>query len=112
MKQEPSDELDTALRQWRIHEPLPPRFQERVWARIERAEMSSASSSIPVWEALKAWAEQFFARPAMAVAYVSALVVLGTAFGVKQAHSESVRVHHELSARYVQTLDPYLSAGL
>jgi len=108
MKHEPADELDRTLHEWRVCEPLPPRFQQRVWARIERAE----ASSVTPWEVLRAWAEKFFARPVVAFAYVTAFVVLGTAVGVTQARSESARVHNELGARYVQTLDPYLRAGL
>ena len=87
---------------------LPPRFEQRVWARIERAEAPGVSPM----HAFKAWVEQIFARPAVAFAYVTALVVLGTVVGVTHARNEKARVEHELSARYVQALDPYLRAGI
>jgi len=97
------DELDGLLQEWRVTETLPPRFQERVWRRIERV----PPTGVTLWELLKAWAERTFARPAFAVAYVAVLVALGTAFGVKQAQSESARVQSDLGARYVQAIDPY-----
>ena len=102
------DDLDNLLQEWRVTEPLPPRFRDRVWRRIE----SANTRGVTLWEVFKAWTEQTFARPAVAIAYVSVLVVVGTAFGVKEARDESARVHNQLSARYVQALDPYQSPNL
>ena len=102
------DELDNLLREWRVTEPLPPRFQERVWRRIE----SANPRGVTLWELFKTWTEQTFTRPAVAVAYVTALVMIGTVFGVRQAQAKSTRVQDQLEARYVQSIDPYQSPKL
>ena len=102
------DELDNLLREWRVTEPLPPRFQDRVWRRIE----SANPRGVTLWELFKTWTEQTFARPAVAIVYVTALVVMGTIFGLRQAQTESTRVQHQLEARYVQSIDPYQSPKL
>jgi len=97
------DKLDRVLREWRVEAPLPPRFQEQVWQRIERAEVRAVSLA----EALRAWLAAAFARPAFAVAYVSVLAVAGLALGFFQASQKSAQLERQLEARYVQALDPY-----
>lgn len=95
--------LEPTLQEWRVTTPLPPRFQERVWKRIERAEVPGVS----VADALRAWFTMAFARPAFAVAYVSALLVAGLAIGFVQASHKAARWDRQLEARYVQSIDPY-----
>ena len=95
--------LEQTLQEWRVTTPLPPRFQEQVWKRIERAEIPSIS----VLEALRAWIAVAFARPAFAVAYVSVLLVAGLAFGFVQANAKAAHLDRQLEARYVQSIDPY-----
>jgi len=53
--------LRKLLRDSRSGEPLPPRFQERVWQRIETAERTAAPAF-----SLSQWLGALFARPAFA----------------------------------------------
>ena len=91
------------LREWRITAPLPPRFSEQVWKRIECAEMPGVS----VGEALRAWFTMAFDRPAFAYAYVTVLLIIGLTLGAVQASQQAARWEQQLQARYVQSVDPY-----
>ena len=68
-------ELQRTLQDWRVTTPLPPRFQEQVWKRIERAETPGVSLA----EALRTWLAAWFAQPAFAVAYVAVFLIAGPA---------------------------------
>jgi hypothetical protein len=96
-------ELDQALQGWRVTSPLPPRFRERVWQRIERAEAPRRS----LFDAWREWFSAAFARPVYAVAYVSLLLVAGLTIGFFQASEKVARWDRQLEARYVQSIDPY-----
>lgn len=96
--------LERALQEWRMASPLPPRFGEQVWSRIERAE--APTISLPA--ALRVWLTSTFARPAFVVAFVSTLLLLGLACGAVQANYRAGRVERQLEARYMQSVDPYL----
>jgi|SRR5215471_14165636 len=98
--------LGKALREWQIHEPLPPRFQERVWATIEQREpQSPARLSERLLQAVGIW----LARPSLAISYVSLLLLIGLLAGYWHGRADSVRESEALGTRYVQMLDPYLS---
>jgi hypothetical protein len=104
MKMKNNDtELKSLLQEWRVTSALPPRFTEQVWKGIERAEVPSVSFV----DAVRAWFAMAFARPAFAVAYVSALLVMGLTLGFVQANNKSARWERQLEARYVQSIDPY-----
>jgi hypothetical protein len=96
-------QLEQALQEWRVTTPLPPRFQEQVWKRIERAEVPSIS----LGDAVRGWFTMAFGRPAFAVAYVSVLLLAGLALGFVQASQKAARWDRQLEARYVQSIDPY-----
>ena len=96
-------ELERALQEWQVKTPLPPRFQEQVWKRIDRAEVPTIS----LVDAMRAWFAMAFARPAFAVAYVSVLLATGLALGFVQASNRTARWDRQLEARYVQSIDPY-----
>jgi hypothetical protein len=96
-------DLEGLLREWRVTTPLPPRFSEQVWKRIERADVPS----IRVVDALRAWVAMAFARPAFAFAYVSVLIMAGLALGFVQANHRTAQLDRQLEARYVQAIDPY-----
>ncbi|MEO6035358.1 MAG: hypothetical protein ABIQ35_08895, partial [Verrucomicrobiota bacterium] len=73
MKNNPHHDDETlraSLREWKENSPLPPRFQEHVWRRIERAEADGKTTR---WNFLKS-IEMLFARPALAVSYVAILL--------------------------------------
>ncbi|MEK7686518.1 MAG: hypothetical protein AAB466_13965 [Verrucomicrobiota bacterium] len=101
---ENDEPLRKLLRDWPVSAPLPPRFPEAVWLRIERAESQAPPAP---WAELLAWIERAFARPSLAVAYVSLLLLAGLVAGSWQARLETVRVHDTLGQRYVQMVDPY-----
>ena len=98
------ENLHRALREWEIHDPLPPRFQERVWQRIAREE---AQSSINPWSLFSNWLGQLLARPSMAVSYLVLLLFSGLLAGYWQARVEQAHTLEQLGSRYVQMLDPY-----
>ena len=96
-------ELKPLLQEWRVTSPLPPRFCEQVWKRIECAEVPGISLS----DAARAWFAMAFARPAFAVAYVSALLVVGLTLGYVQASNKARSLERQLEERYVQSVYPY-----
>jgi hypothetical protein len=100
------DALRNVLKEWRAEAALPPRFQEGVWQHIERerVQMQTAPSA---WAAVAHWISALLPRPAMAAAYVAALIFAGATVGWTQAHQTNARVKNELGERYVQVLDPY-----
>ena len=103
--------LRNLLKEWRTDASLPPRFQESVWMRIERAEYSQAPSASLVWgvrAVIAHWIGTVLPRPALAVSYVAILLAVGVTAGWAQAHQETMRVKNELGERYVRVLDPYL----
>src|SRR5262245_4288314 len=97
-------ELSKLLKEWKTDAGLPPRFQEAVWRRIERAQTPAGSS---VWALLAHWLGNVLPRPALAVAYVAMLLVISGTAGWAQARQETARVRGELGQRYVRVLDPY-----
>ena len=96
--------LRMLLKEWRTDSPLPPRFQEAVWRRIERAPAPAAPS---VWDVIADWIGTALPRPALAASYLALLLTLGVAAGWTQARQESALVKGELGDRYIRTLDPY-----
>ena len=104
---EPDNHEDTfrkVLKEWRVDAALPPRFQESVWQSIERAQASAAHS---MWDAVARWIGTMLPHPALAVSYVTLLLVIGGTAGWTQAHQTNARVKNELGERYVHELDPY-----
>ena len=109
MKNEPDDNdesLSKLLREWRPDAALPPRFQEGVWRRIERAEVPAARS---VWGTITHWVGAVLPRPALAASYIAVLLAVGVTAGWAQGRQENARLKDELGQRYVRVLDPYLA---
>jgi hypothetical protein len=96
------------MREWPVHAPMPPRFQEEVWRRIERAEVTTEAFS---WSAMMNWFLGALTRPALAAAYVSALLVLGLFAGYWHALADTTSWDKALAIRYVQAVDPYQQAA-
>jgi hypothetical protein len=81
----------------RISPPLPPRFQENVWRRIENAGAPATPAS---------WLDVLVAlvlRPRFAVAAVTVLVLAGAFMGAMQGRQNA---RHEAQARYVASVAP------
>jgi hypothetical protein len=101
----PEDQpLSDLLRQWKVSQPVPPRLREGVWRRIAHAEAQQERTLARWW---KAWLTGMFAKPALAVSYVTVLLAVGLTAGYFQGEARQHRVNDELAARYVQSLDPY-----
>jgi hypothetical protein len=100
---DPDGPLHGVLQEWRVTDSLPPRFQERVWQRIERGETHKSS---PAWVLLYRILEDF-RRPALASSYIAFLLLLGVGAGYWHARIDSERASHELGTRYVRMMDPY-----
>ncbi len=100
--------LRKVMREWRVTEPLPPRFQEGVWRKIQQAEVSaSPAPTTTLWSMCKAWLAAELPRPGVAVAYLSILLVAGMAAGYWRAQQTTAHLDDELGTRYVQSVDPY-----
>ena len=99
-----NEPLSKALKEWRTNIPVPPRFQEEVWRRIELAQAPTATS---VGARVAHWIGTMLPRPALAASYVAVLVAIGVTVGWAQAHQNSARIKDELGQRYVRVLDPY-----
>lgn len=101
---ESDQQLSQLLREWQPETSLPPRFQERVWQRIERAE---ATAKLPFWEVAIHWVEAAFRRPSLAVSYVAVLLFVGLTAGYWQAQDKSAQTQAQFRTAYVQSVDPY-----
>jgi len=100
--------LRRVLSEWRVTEPLPPRFQEGVWRKIQQGEAGAKPvATATAWMLFKAWLAAALPRPAVAIAYLSVLLVVGMAAGYRQARQTTAHWDNELGSRYVQSVDPY-----
>ena len=100
--------LTRLLKTWVVEEPLPRDFKQGVWTRIAQAEKASGPGP---WQSLLARLDAFFARPALATAYVGAVLVLGSGAGYWHARHDTGHLRSELRDRYVQVVDPYQRPG-
>ena len=89
--------LSALLRQSRLSPPLPPRFQENVWRRIEANAVPAKSNS---W--LDALAILML-RPRFAYATVTALVLAGALLGARQG---TQLARQDAQTRYVALVAP------
>ena len=96
--------LHNVLEVWDVKEPLPPRFQERVWQRIARQEAPEPGR---LWSGLFAWLSVSMARPSFAGAYLAVLLIAGLAAGYWQARVDNAQTAERLGERYVRMMDPY-----
>jgi len=99
--------LRKVLKEWRTDAVLPPRFQEAVWRRIEKADRTPLTVTPSAWAVIVHWIGTVLPRPALAASYVAVLLAIGITAGWAQAHQQTTRVKNELGERYVRVLDPY-----
>jgi hypothetical protein len=108
MKSQDLDQNDASLRrvlrQWPVSTPLPPRFQDAVWRRIELNEPRAQGLTFLLSRLLTG-----FAKPSLAVSYLVVLLLAGILAGYWQARVSNTHAEQLLSARYVQAVDPYQS---
>jgi len=86
------DRLNSLLRESRPEPALPPRFQENVWRRIERADAQSKPAS---WISLLAG---LILKPRFALATAAIVLVTGTFLGSLNGQAQARQVAQE---RYV-----------
>ncbi len=106
----PSDDdkrLHELLQDWRVEAPLPPRFQEGVWRKIARADAAAPSGWRRGWDELIAGWTALLRRPVGAVAYLSALLLVGTVLGYWQSDRFGDQKEMAWRAAYVQSVYPY-----
>ncbi len=96
-------QLRNTLREWQVASPLPPRFEEDVWRRIER----TAPVPVDAWAAIRMWVTRALARPSFAVSYATILVLAGLLGGLWQGRAAASHEDQLLRTRYVQMVDPY-----
>lgn len=92
--------LSALLRQGCQSPPLPPRFQENVWRRVERAEAPAQAGGGP------AWLDTFAAlvlRPRFAYATVATLMLAGILLGT---HQGAQVAKQDAQARYIALVAP------
>lgn len=96
------------VREWSVTEPLPPRFQEGVWRRIQKAELRERSATTaPMWAWFRSLLTFVLPRPSWAVAYLSVVLAAGIVAGYWQARQTTTLLENALGTRYVQSVDPY-----
>lgn len=98
------EQLRSVLREWVVETPLPPRFQEQVWHRIEEAETPLGTG---FWAGVSRLIDVVLPRPKIAFSYIAALLLLGVAAGSVAGQIKSSHLNATLSERYVQSIDPY-----
>ena len=93
--------LRALIRESRPAPPLPPRFQESVWRRIEHAETPVIQKTSPF-----AWLDQWVERlllPRFALASLALVLVAG---GVTGVITSADAVKHQAQARYLSAVAP------
>ena len=101
-------QLSTLLREWRVEAPVPLRFQEQVWRHIERAQ---AEYGLTIWLGIRRFIDVLLPRPKVALVYITVLAIIGVAAGLTVGQIRGQRLNRALSEQYVQSIDPYRSAG-
>ncbi len=94
-------ELSALLREAHPAPVLPPRFQEGVWQRLQRAERAAESASP------RGWLDNFVRRvlrPAYATAGLAAVMLAGTWFGIRAGDGQAYRTER---TRYVAAVSPF-----
>ena len=98
--------MDGVLRRWVVGTPLPPRFQEQVWRRIERVEATPEVAPQAAW---LRFLEFVLPRPKVAGVYLAVLLASGVTAGSWAAQRQNARIVSSLGSRYLQSVDPYLA---
>jgi hypothetical protein len=99
--QMPDDaKLRALLRESRVAPELPPGFQNAVWRRIERGDITAASPvAADRLDRLAAW----FLRPNRALATAAAMLLLGISLGIAQGASQANDLARQ---RYLNSVSP------
>jgi len=107
-RHEDDERISKALKTWEVATPLPSHFQEQVWQRIARAEKLA---KVTWWSVFQNWLEAALSRRAVAVSYLAILLACGLMAGYATSQARSRKIEAKLSARYLQSVDPYRMSG-
>ena len=91
-------QLQSLLRSHRPSPPLPPRFQQNVWRRIEDVEAPANSES---------WLDAFatlILRPRFALAVATAMLLAGVFMGAMDGRQDA---RHEAQMNYLASVAPH-----
>src|ERR1700720_3482630 len=102
------DALGKCLRGWRVDAPLPARFQEQVWRRIEHEEPARQASA---WLIFQQLIESMFVHRRLALSYLTVALVVGSAAGYWHGKEEAAGQESSLGQQYIQSVDPYQKHG-
>ena len=95
--------LQRTLQQWKVVDPLPGGFEQRVWRRIDFQQKNKPAGA---WAVVQGILEDL-RRPALATSYIAFLLLVGVGTGYWHARMDNARASQELGARYVHMMDPY-----
>jgi hypothetical protein len=90
--------LSALLRSSRAAPPLPPRFEQGVWHRIEDSEVATVTQ--------RGWLDAFatrILRPRFALAAAVVLIATGSLVGVREGHQDA---RNDAQARYLAAVAP------
>ena len=98
----PADaKLGAWLHEARVAPALPPRFQEGVWRRIEKAEAPARAAGDPTWlDALVV----LLLRPRWAVPAAAVLIAAGALLGAREGGQLA---RHDAQAHYLAAVAPH-----
>ena len=99
------DPIRSALREWKVDDPLPHNFKGKVWDRIAKGE-EKRETPLAWWAQLG----QLLTRPAVAAGYLALVLLAGITAGYWQGREAVSSIDAQLRARYVQAVDPYQTA--
>lgn len=102
------DALGNHLQEWRVNAPLPARFQEQVWRRIEHEEPGAQASG---WLVLQQLIERMFAHRRLALSYLTVALAVGSAAGYWRGKEQTAGQESSLGQQYIQSVDPYQKHG-
>jgi hypothetical protein len=102
------DVLGKHLREWRVNAPLPARFQEQVWRRIEHEEPATQAGA---WLMFQQLVESMFVHRRLALSYLTVALVVGSAAGYWHGKEQAAGQESSLGQQYIQSVDPYQKHG-
>ncbi len=101
------EDLSRLLQSWRVDTPLPPRFKEGVWRRIERENAPSPSLWQQCWEVFVGRAAGVLRQPVGAATYLLALLIAGAGMGYWSSARFANHTEETWRSAYVQAVNPY-----
>lgn len=102
----PDPALSDLLQAWDVDGTLPNDFQREVRRRIAMAQ-TTQSSRLADWFTAASRYLGLLQRPAFALTYITAGILLGAVSGSRHAQTRSAHLDHDPQVRYIASIDPY-----